>query len=227
MLVKNWMSRPVVTVREEDSMEDVMRLMKKRTIRILPVLKKGHLTGIVTDRDIKRASASDATTLDIWELHDLISKIKVKNIMTREPITVPNDYTIEETAQLLMEHKISGVPVMNPQDEIEGIITQTDLFKLIISFTSVGINCVRLALQLEDRSGSIKTVTDMIREKGGRLASIMTSYDQAPAGFRNVYIRAYSIDEESLNQIRNILPKKVKVLYAIGQWENKRYVFKE
>ena len=89
MLVKNWMSDKVITVDVNDSMQDAVKLLKGHNIRMLPVMKKGELVGIVTDRDMKRASASDATTLEIHELLYLISTIKVKNIMTKDPITVP------------------------------------------------------------------------------------------------------------------------------------------
>ncbi|HWR91354.1 MAG TPA: CBS domain-containing protein, partial [Desulfobacterales bacterium] len=108
MLVKNWMSKDVVTVNEDDSMQDALKLMKQHSIRMLPVLKNGSLVGVVTDRDLKRASASDATTLDVHELLYLVSKIKVKNIMAKNPISVPPDLTVEETAEVLLNNKISG-----------------------------------------------------------------------------------------------------------------------
>ena len=100
MLVCNWMSREVVTIEHNQSMEDALDLMKTHSIRMLPVMKRQRLAGVVTDRDIKRASASDATTLDIHELNYLIAKIKVADIMTPDPICVPWDYTIEECAEL-------------------------------------------------------------------------------------------------------------------------------
>src|SRR5210317_259382 len=98
MLVSNWMSKDVITIDVNDSMHDAIKLMKQNDIRMLPVVKKGKLVGIVTDRDLKRASASDATTLDVHELLYLVSKIKVGNIMTKDPITVPQNFTVEKTA---------------------------------------------------------------------------------------------------------------------------------
>ena len=112
MLVKDWMSHPVITVNEGDSMQDAMSLLKKYSIRMLPVLKNEKLTGVVTDRDLKRASASDATSLEIHELLYLLTKIKVKELMTKNPISVPIDFTVEETAEVLLRHKINGVPVI-------------------------------------------------------------------------------------------------------------------
>src|SRR5210317_1239495 len=106
MLVSKWMSKNVITIDVDDSMQEAVKLMKQRDIRMLPVLKKRKLVGVVTDRDLKRASASDATTLDVHELLYLVSKIKVGNIMTKDPITVPQNFTVEETAVVLLKNKI-------------------------------------------------------------------------------------------------------------------------
>jgi len=103
MLVKNWMSKDVITIDVNDSMTDATKKLKEHDIRILPVMKKGELVGVITDRDLKKASASNATTLEVHELLFLLSKVKVGDIMTKNPITVPLDYTIGETAELLLE----------------------------------------------------------------------------------------------------------------------------
>jgi CBS domain-containing protein len=137
MLVKRWMSKEVITIDANDSMSDAMDLLKEHDIKMLPVMEKSKLVGIVTDRDLKRASASDATSLNIHELLYLISKIKIKDIMTKNPITVPEDYTVEETAEILLKHKISGVPVVDHYGDMVGIITKNDLFRIIISLTGV------------------------------------------------------------------------------------------
>src|SRR5512137_1798090 len=100
MLVRNWMSQNVVTVEEDTSMQEATKLLKQHGIRMLPVVREGQLVGVVTDRDLKRASPSDATTLDVHELNYLISKIKVKSIMTKAPVSVPPDLTVEETAEV-------------------------------------------------------------------------------------------------------------------------------
>ncbi|HBF42194.1 MAG TPA: hypothetical protein DDW42_00930, partial [Desulfobacteraceae bacterium] len=101
MLVKDWMSAPAITVDVTDSMFDATNIIKQKNIRMLPVMKNGKLVGIVTDRDLRKASASDATTLEIHELVFLISQIKTEDIMTKDPVTIPLDYSVEETAQEL------------------------------------------------------------------------------------------------------------------------------
>ena len=225
MLVKNWMSQNVITVDVSNSMVDATKKLKDNDIRMLPVIKKGKLVGIVTDRDLKRASASDVNTLEIHELLYLLSKIKVERIMTKDPITVPPDFTVEETAEVLLENKISGVPVVDDQGRVVGIITQADLFKVLISLTGIGKRGVLFAFQVEDRPGSIKEVADIIRNYDGRMASILTTYEQAPEGYRNVYIRVYEIGREKLPMLKTVLEEKATLLYIVDHRENKREVY--
>jgi acetoin utilization protein AcuB len=227
MLVANWMSKNIITVDEKDSMQDAMKLLKENDIRMLPVMKKGKLVGIVTDRDLKRASASDATTLEIHELLYLLTRIKVKNIMTKEVITVPPDFTVEETALVLQKNKISGAPVVDSKGKVVGTITQTDLFRVLISLTGVAKGGIQFGLQIEDRPGSIKEVADIIRKFGGRMVSILSSYDQVPQGYRKVYIRMRNIERSELQKLIQELESKAGLLYMVDHSENNRKIFAE
>ncbi|MGD2036612.1 MAG: CBS and ACT domain-containing protein [Desulfobacterales bacterium] len=227
MLVKNWMSKKVITIDADDSMEDAMGLLKEHGIRRLPVMKNGKLVGIVTDRDLKNASASDATTLEIHELLYLLTKVKVKDIMTKDPITVPPDYTVEETAQVLLESKISGAPVVDENGEVVGIITQSDLFRVLMSLTGIENGGIQFGLQVEDRAGSIKEVADFVRIYGGRMVSILTSYDDVPAGYRKVYIRMHSVDMEKIKELNDSLSEKALLLYRIDHRQNDRRIYSE
>src|SRR5210317_2184708 len=172
MLVKNWMSKNVITIDANDSMQNATKLLKEHGIRMLPVMKKNRLVGIVTDRDLKKASASDATSLEIHELLFLLTQIKVKDIMTKAPVTVTPDWTIEETAELLLKHKISGVPVVGGKKAIAGVITQTDVFRVLISLTGIEKGGIQFSLRVEDKPGTIKAVADLIREYGGQIVSM-------------------------------------------------------
>lgn len=225
MLVKNWMSKNVVSIDVNDSMQDAMRLLKEHDIRMLPVMKKGRLVGIVTDRDLKKASASDATTLEVHELLYLLTEIKIKDIMTKDPITVPPDYTAEETAQVLLENKISGAPVADDNGQVVGTITQTDLFRVLISLTGVGTRGIQFALLIKDQPGSIKEVADVIRAFGGRMVSILTSYDEVSDGYRKVYIRMHSIERLKLQELKEALIKKAGLLYMVDHREDNREVY--
>ncbi len=227
MLVQNWMSKPAITIDSAGSMQEAINLMKTHRISMLPVMEKGSLVGVVTDRDLKRASASDATSLEIHELLYLLSTIKVKDIMTSDPICVPPDFTIEETAELLMQHHISGVPVVDRNKGIAGVITHTDLFKVIISLTGVGKRGIQFAFCLDDRPGSILEISQVIRRFGGRMVSILTSYEKAPQGFRNVYIRIYNIDRHQLEPLKAALKEKATLMYMVDHRNNTREIYAE
>ena len=225
MLVKNWMSRTVFTIDLNESIHDAMKLLKKHDIRMLPVMKEDKLVGVITDRDIKRASASDATTLSVHELNYILSTVKVKEIMPKKLVTVPFDYTVEETAGVLLKNRISGVPVVDHDDRVVGTITQTDLFRVLISLTGVGDRGVQFALQLKDRPGSIKEVADIIRGYDGRIVSILSSYERVPEGYHNVYIRMYGVDRSKLPQLIEVLKAKVILIYMVDHDEDKRKIW--
>jgi acetoin utilization protein AcuB len=225
MLVENWMNPNVITAEVNDSMLDASKILKERGIRHLPVLKEGKLVGIVTDRDLKRASPSDATTLEAHELLYIIANIKVGEIMTKNPITVPYNYTVEEAAEILLEHRISGMPVVDKDGRVVGTITQADIFKVLISLTGIGKRGIQFAFELQDRSGSIKEVSDILRKYGGRMSSILSHYEKAPEGYRHVYIRAYDINREKLGELKKELMAAAKVLYMIDHKENKREIY--
>ena len=218
-----------ITVDPDEEIEYAAQLIYNHKIGGLPVTKDNKLVGIITDRDLKRASASDANSLEIHELVYLLSKIKVKEIMTKEPITIPLYYTLEETSRILLEKKISGVPVVDEQGQVIGIITRDDLLKVLINMTGVDKRGVQFDLQVEDRPKSVHELSDVIRKYGGRMVSLLTSHEKAPPGYRNVCIRAYRIDRKILPQLLEDLEKKATLLHLVDHREDLRdirYSFK-
>ena len=115
MLIRNFMTKNVVTIDAEESMPKAIQLLKQHKINMMPVTQQGKLVGVITDRDLKKASPSEATDLETHELKYLLNKIKIKDIMTKKVITIPSDFTIEEAAEILMNEDISGAPVVNDQ----------------------------------------------------------------------------------------------------------------
>jgi acetoin utilization protein AcuB len=192
--------------------------------RALPVMDSVKLVGIVSDRDLKMASVSDATELNAHDFIHLTSKIKVKFIMTKNPITIPFDFTVEETASVLLKHKISGAPVVNHEGKIAGTITQTDLFRVMISLTGVEKEGLQFGFQVEDRSGSIKELVDIIRQFGGRMVSLLTSYENVPAGYRKVYIRMLGISSTEFSELQETLKEKATLLYSVNHYKNIREI---
>lgn len=214
MLVREWMASDVITVDENTSMMKALHIMKENNIRRLPVMARGALVGIISDRDLKEASPSKATTLDVHELYYLLAEIKVKEIMTKNPVTIHADETVERAAVVMLEHKVSGLPVINKNNEMVGIITQSDVFRAFVNITGIYKGGVQFAFSLDDRPGSIKEVADTIRECGGRIVSILSSTDMVAEGTRNVYIRIRDMQPEALRAMEERLRQKFKVLYV-------------
>jgi acetoin utilization protein AcuB len=133
-LVMHWMSHEPITVTPGTGLHDAHDILRKYGIRRLPVVdKNGKLVGIVTRGDIREASPSDATSLTVWEINYLLAKLKIKEIMTPHPITVYTTDTITEAAKLMLENKISGLPVVDPVNgALKGIITESDIFRLVV-----------------------------------------------------------------------------------------------
>ena len=213
MLVKDWMTREVVTVEEDISVMKASRLMKEKGFQHLPVVRQGRLTGIVSDRDLKEAHPSKATTLDIHELYYLLDKLKVKKVMSKNPHTVSGDETTDKAAALMLKHDISALPVVDQKGHLQGIITKGDVFRAMTSVSGIYQAPLQLCVEIEDRPGSIRKVTDVIRAHGGRMVSMITTYEQAAKGFRHLYIRTKDVrNEEALFAE---LQSKFKLIYRI------------
>ena len=204
MFVYKWMSKKVITVDENDSISYASNLLKENNIRRLPVLKEDKLIGIVSDRDIRSASPSKVTSLDIWELHYLMSKVKVKEIMTKKIITISPESTIEKAAIMMHDNKIGGLPVVDSKKKLVGIITEHDVFAALINITGARIAAYRINLIIPDEPGSIKDVMDIMRKFKFKCVSILTSYVEMNNGFREVMIR-FQTEEDELNKILKAL----------------------
>lgn len=131
-LVRDWMSRELVTVTPDTTVLEAGQLMVGRTIRRLPVVEDGILVGIVTYGDVRGARASASSGLDIWELSYILSKLTIREIMTPNPVTISPDETIGAAAQLMLKYMIGGLPVLDHQGQLMGIITESDIFRVVV-----------------------------------------------------------------------------------------------
>jgi acetoin utilization protein AcuB len=215
MLVKDWMTHDPVTITDETSMMKAIHLMKQNRFRRLPVLHENQLVGIVTDRDLKEASPSKATTLDVHELYYLLAELQVKDIMTRNPVTVHPEDTVEHAAQVMLENTISGLPVVDDTGRLRGILTQSDIFRAFMHITGIQQGGVQFALRLEDKPGLIKEVVDLLRARGARFVSLLTSYTSTREGFRDVYIRVKNLLPEGVKAAKEELAGRYEILYVI------------
>lgn len=225
MLVRDWMSTQVITVHPKDTMQTAVDLSVEYNVGRLPVTEDGKLVGIVTDRDLKRAAPSLVALLEVKQILYHVRRVVVEAIMTRDPVTVPLDATVEEVAHLLLTRKISGCPVVDPQGRVMGVITKSDLFKAMISATGFTKKGVLYGFLLEDRPGSVKEVADIIRKHGCRLVSIMTSYDRAPDGYRFTFIRAFTDEDRTTQVVTEELKKAATMLYFVDYTENRREIY--
>ena len=225
MLIKNFMTKKVITIDAEDSMQKAIQMLQQHKINMMPVLANGKVVGVISDRDLKKASPSEATDLEKHELKYLLNKIRVKDIMTKKVVAVPPDFTIEEAAEVLLNNDISGAPVLDDRGNLVGIITNTDLYKALIALSGLGRRGIQFAFQVEDRPGSIKELTDIIRSSGARIASIMSSYDRVREGWRNVFIRVYDVNRDTLPQLIQSLQQQAQMLYLVDHKENRREIF--
>jgi acetoin utilization protein AcuB len=176
MRVERRMKHDVVTVRPTDSFLRAMDLIRGRGIRHLPVVEGRQVVGIVTDRDIRQASASPATLLSVQELHYLLHKMPVADIMTKPVITIGPDDTVEEAARLLLKHRIGGLPVVR-DGELVGIITETDILEAFLAVMGITETSGRLELVIEDRPDpeAFREVCRAIADQGGDIASVVAA----------------------------------------------------
>ncbi len=166
MFVGERMSRPVISVAPETPVHDALAMFKKEHIRRAPVIKDGKLLGIVTENDLRNASPSPATTLSVWEMNYLISKVTVKQVMSKKVKTIDVDTPIEEAARIMTDSSIGGMPVTR-DGKIVGIITETDLFKIFLELMGAREKGVRVSALVEDKPGQLAKVSKAITEAGG------------------------------------------------------------
>jgi acetoin utilization protein AcuB len=174
MLVYERMSRHPMTVSPNTPVEQALKRMRDEKVRRFPVVDDdGKLVGIVSDKDLLYAAPSPATSLSIYELHYLYSRITVSQVMTREVITVEESDPIEEAARIMVDNKIGGLPVMR-EGKLVGIITETDIFKTLMEMMGARDPGVRLTLLSPEIRGQLAALTGAVAELGGNIISLGT-----------------------------------------------------
>ena len=197
MLVGERMTRDPIVIHDDTPMDEAMKVMRDNKVRRLPVLnKKGALVGIVSERDLLYVSPSPATSLSIYELHYLLSRIKVAEVMTTEVITVTEDTPLEEAARIMADNKIGGLPVVK-NGELTGIITETDLFKIFLELLAAREMGVRLTMLVLDEKGVLAKVTGEIAELGGNIVSLGTFLGEDPTNAL-LTIKVQDVEEKDL-----------------------------
>ncbi len=197
MLIKDWMATAVLTVDANTSVMRATRIMKENNIRRLPVLSQGKLAGVVTDRDLKEASPSSTSDMDIHEMYYLLSEMKIKDVMTDKCISMHLEDTLEKAALVMLTEKISGVMILDAEDNLVGLLSETDILRGFIHATGIQDGADQYVIDMPDAPGSVTRVIDTLRQYNARVLSILTSFEDAPAGQKRVAIRI-SIDDDKL-----------------------------
>lgn len=211
MFVRMWMSKNLVTVSPDTPIMEARDLMRKNNIRRLPVIKDGKLVGIVTFGDIQEASPSDATSLSIWELNYLLAKTTVAEIMTKKVITISPDDTIERAALMMRENKVGGLPVLE-DGKLVGMITESDIFQVMIELMGIKKGGTRITLELENRVGALAEALNVIKEHNVNIASVVTC-EEARTG--PDYVVVVRMETEDFKEIVEDLQRhNIKVLDA-------------
>jgi len=171
MLIQDRMTKHPLTISEDESIAETHRYMQEQSVRHLPVLNKaGDMVGLVSESDLLKAQPSMATSLSMWEIHYLLDRVKVKDVMIREVITTTEDCPIEDAAQLMLEHKISCLPVVRSR-KLVGIITETDLFRVFLEMFAARQKGLRITMEVPDRAGEFAKVTKAIADQGGYISA--------------------------------------------------------
>ena len=183
MLVRERMSKNPYTITADTPIDETLRKMHELHIRRFPVLDKGgKLVGIVSEKDLLYASPSPATTLSIYEMHYLLSKLKVAEVMKRDIITVTEDTPVEDAARIMTDRKIGSLPVVR-DGQLVGIITESDLFKLFQELLGARNKGVRLTLLVPEVRGTLAKITTAIAQKGGYIHALGTFLGEDPTNY--------------------------------------------
>lgn len=197
MLVRERMTAHPVTVTPETSLHDALRAMREAKVRRLPVLgKAGKLVGIVLEKDLLYASPSPATSLSVYELNYLVSKITVNELMTRDVVTVSEDCPLEEAARIMVDNNISGLPVMRG-DTLVGMITESDLFKIFLELLGARTMGMRVTIKVPESKGVLAKLTQALADNGANIISLGTFFGDDLSN-RTIAFKVQGIDEETM-----------------------------
>lgn len=227
MLVQDWMHKHVIMVEADDTVDRAVEMFQEHNVSMLPVTGNGKLLGILTPKDLKQASPEFDESQDLRSIPEEIAKLPVNAVMSREPLAVPPDFTVEETAELLLDKKIPGCPVLDHHGSIIGIVTKRDLLEAFVVGSGTGKLGILFGFLVRDRPDCITDLYNVIRKYDARACSIMSCYANAPEGYRYLQIRAFNINRRRLEELKSELRKTAKLLFIVDRKEGKREVFDE
>jgi acetoin utilization protein AcuB len=207
MLVGERMSHPIISIAPDMPVHDALDMFKREHIRRAPVVKEGKLIGIVSDKDLLNASPSPASSLSIWEMNYLLSKITISEVMSKKVLTVNEDTPIEEAARIMADNKIGGLPVLR-DGHVVGIITETDLFKVFLEFMGAREKGVRVTALIDEKPGQLARITSAIAELGGNFIAFGQFTGEDPSN-RLVTFKVTGLSKEDVKKSISEIAKEV------------------
>lgn len=210
MFVRWRMTPNPIVIDPEVSILDALHIMKEKKVRRLPVVAHGKLVGIVTERDLRESPSFKATSLSIYELNYLLAKTPVKEVMTKDPITVTPETTIEEAAVIMRDNEISGLPVVQ-DGKVVGIVTETDIFDMLVKLLGFRKG-IRITLSLENRVGAIADLTNIFKELRINIISIV-AFEEEYKEQGNVVVRVEADNIERL--IKALESAGIKIIHIL------------
>ncbi|MGB3712845.1 MAG: CBS domain-containing protein [Candidatus Promineifilaceae bacterium] len=196
MLVKERMSQPVISVAPDLPIMEALNLMKREQIRRAPVMKDGKMIGIVSERDLLDASPSDATSLSVWEVNYLLSRVPVSDVMTKDVLTLEEETPIEEAARIMVDNKLGGLPVIRGKTVI-GLITETDLFKCFLELMGARELGVRVTAMVVDKPGVLAKITNTINDIEGNFISFGT-FSGRDSSHREITFKVSGLNQDQV-----------------------------
>ena len=215
MWVVKQMSKTLVSVAPHDSLARVFQLMKDFQIRHLPVLNDGKPLGIITDQDLRQIADILNAPPDHQQQAHLTSFREAGDVMKPLTATVNVYDTLEEAALTMVEHNVNALPVRDQQGKVVAMLTAKDVLRGMLSLTGMGSGGVQFALELPDEPGAVTRAANIIRKHGGKTVSILTSYEEAPAGRRVAYLRMTGIDRQNLDELKQDLSRAGGLLFVL------------
>ena len=199
MFVKDYMTKNPLTILLDANLPQAISVVRKNKIRHLPVTDDaGKLVGIVVEKDLLSNQPSPATTLSVFEIYSLLESLRVRQIMSSPVITVTGDCPIEEAARIMVENKISCLPVMDG-DQIVGIITETDVFRVLVEFLGGHEDGFRFTLRAPDEVGKLSAISSVIANAGGNIIAVTSR--SVSEGYDEIMIKETGADPTALKEV--------------------------
>lgn len=210
MFVKNKMNANPFTISPDQTIPDAQEIMKQHGVKRLPVMKNGRLVGIVAKEDIIKSSPSKATALSMGEITYLLSKTKVSQIMTKNPVTISSNSLLEEAAILMRDNDVSFLPVVD-DGKLVGVITESDIFDSFIELLGFRSPGTRLTIEVDDAPGIMSNLTSIIGNYGANINH--AAVYQGTNGKSAIVIGISSLDTSEIE--KSIENKGFKILYKL------------